>query len=77
MMNLILIRGDYPPVAVRPEDRPDYVGALQKAQAGKGTEAFDLLLYQRLDTTLEEYLSASKQALPPPGATLPSGLGRA
>jgi hypothetical protein len=30
---LILIRGGYPPVAVRPEDRPAYVGALQEAQS--------------------------------------------
>jgi hypothetical protein len=51
-MNLMLIRGGYPPVAVRPEDRPAYVGALQQAQVGKGTEAFDLLLYRRRDATL-------------------------
>jgi Fic family protein len=66
LMNLMLIRGGYPPVAVRPEDRPAYVSALQQAQAGKGTEAFDLLLYRRLDATLGEYLSASKEALPQP-----------
>jgi len=28
LMNLVLIRGGYPPVAVRPEDRPDYISAL-------------------------------------------------
>lgn len=66
LMNLMLIRGGYPPVSVRPEDRPAYVGVLQQAQAGKGTEAFDLLLYRRLDTTLGECLSASKEALPQP-----------
>jgi hypothetical protein len=27
-------------------------------QAGRGSEAFNTLLYQRLDATLEEYLSA-------------------
>jgi len=31
LMNLILLRGDYPPVAIRPADRPAYVGALQSA----------------------------------------------
>lgn len=66
LMNLILIRGGYPAVAVRPEDRPAYVGTLQQAQAGKGTEAFDRLLYERLDATLEEYLSAAKEALSQP-----------
>ena len=58
LMNLILIRGGYPPVAVRPEDRLAYINALQQAQAGRGTESFDMLLYQRLDGTLGEYLSA-------------------
>jgi hypothetical protein len=75
-MNLMLIRGGYPPVAVRPEDRPSYVDGLQQAQAGKGGEAFNLLLYRRLDATLGEYLNASKEALPAlpkqtPGPTPP------
>ena len=55
LMNLMLIRGGYPPIAVRPEDRLAYIRALQQSQAGEGTEAFDRLLYERLDATLEEY----------------------
>jgi Fic family protein len=58
LMNLILIRSGYPPVAVRPEDRLSYIRSLQHAQAGAGTESFDRLLYERLDATLNEYLSA-------------------
>jgi Fic family protein len=58
LMNLILIRGGYPPVAVRPEDRPTYIRALQQSQAGQGSESFDNLLYERLDATLGEYLNA-------------------
>jgi len=65
LMNLVLIRGGYPPVAVRPEDRLDYTRSLQRAQAGQGTESFSDLLYQRLDATLGEYLSALEEALPP------------
>ena len=64
LMNLILIRGGYPPVAVRPEDRPAYVGALQEAQAGRGSTLFNRLLYERLDETLAEYLTAAHQARP-------------
>jgi Fic family protein len=64
LMNLILIRGSYPPVAVRPQDRPAYVGALQEAQAGRGSARFNHLLYKRLDETLLEYLSAARQAHP-------------
>jgi Fic family protein len=65
LMNLILIRGGYPPLAVRPEDRLAYTRALQQAQAGQGTESFDALLYKRLDATLGEYLSALNEALTP------------
>jgi len=36
LMNLILIRGGYPPVAVRPEDRLRYIRSLQVEQAGGG-----------------------------------------
>jgi Fic family protein len=58
VMNLILIRGGYPPAAVRPEDRLEYIRALQLAQAGGGAEAFDSLLYRRLEAALDEYLEA-------------------
>jgi Fic family protein len=64
LMNLILIRAGYPPLAVRPEDRLAYIRALQKAQAGEGPASFNALLYHRLDATLAEYLSV----LEPSGA---------
>ncbi len=72
LMNLVLIRGGYPPVTVRPEDRLVYIRALQEAQAGHGSESFDRLLYARLDATLEEYLSAAREALTAP-ARPPNG----
>lgn len=61
LMNLILIRSGYPPVAVRPEDRLEYTRGLQQAQAGQGTGDFNALLYRRLDATLGEYLSALEE----------------
>jgi Fic family protein len=64
LMNLILIRGGYPPVAVRPEDRLEYIRSLQQAQAGQGAETFNALLYRRLDATLGEYCSALQQSPP-------------
>lgn len=66
LMNLILIRAGYPPVAVRPADRPGYIAALQQAQAGNGDQDFSRLLHERLDATLAEYLMAFREALPPP-----------
>ncbi len=63
LMNLLLIRGGYPPVSIRPQDRAAYIDGLQQAQAGAGALAFDRLLYQRLDSTLAEYLSAITMSL--------------
>ncbi len=62
LMNLILIRGGYPPISVRPEDRLAYLHSLQQSQAGQGTESVSRLLYQRLDATLDEYVSALEEA---------------
>jgi Fic family protein len=72
LMALVLIRGGYPPVTVRPQDRPTYIAALQQAQAGQGTETFDRFLYERLDAILGEYLAAARQALPQPTQSGPS-----
>ena len=58
LMNLILIRGGYPPVSVRPIDRLAYIAAIDDA------EAFDRFLYERLDAILTEYIDAIRQALP-------------
>jgi Fic family protein len=51
LMNLILTRGGYPPIAVRREDKRSYLRALEQSQAGRGNEAFDALLYERLSAT--------------------------
>lgn len=58
LMNLVLIRGGYPPVSVRPMDRLGYLHALQEAQAGQGDAAFMRLLHERLDAALGECLDA-------------------
>jgi Fic family protein len=63
LMNLMLIRGAYPPIAIRPEDRPAYLAALQ-AQATDQGAAFIHLMHERLDATLDEYIGALNQALP-------------
>jgi len=73
LMNLVLLRGGYPPVAVRPQDRPAYIAGLQDAQAGRGAEPFDKLLYARLDAALGESLSALQEALTAPTPPKPKG----
>jgi Fic family protein len=57
LMNLILTRGGYPPIVVRPQDRIRYLGAIEQAQAGRGTETLDTLLYERLQGTMRSILA--------------------
>ena len=64
LMNLVLIRAEYPPITVRPEDRAPYIQALQRSQAGQGHESVDHLLYARLNAILDEYLPALGEAQP-------------
>ena len=59
-----VIRGGYPPVVVRPEDRLAYLQALQRDQTGQEDTDFRRLLYERLDASLSDYLSALRQAAP-------------
>ena len=69
LMNLLLIRGGYPPIAVRPEDRKTYLDALERGSLAEDLQPFQSFMHERLDATLEEYLSALDEALPPPDST--------
>ena len=64
LMNLLLIRGGYPPLAVRPEDRKIYLDTLEQASLSGALGTFQHFMHVRLDTTLGEYLSALEEALP-------------
>ncbi|MBI1867630.1 MAG: Fic family protein [Methylocystis sp.] len=64
LMNLLLIRGGYPPVAVRPEDRKAYLDSLERASLGEDVAPYQTFMHQRLDATLTDYLSALQEAFP-------------
>jgi len=66
LMNLLLIRGGYVPVAVRPEDRKPYLDALEHGSLTQDQGPFQTLMHLRLDATLGDYLSALEEALPGP-----------
>ena len=64
LMNLLLLREGYPPVAVRPEDRKTYLDTLEHASLRDDLKPFQKFMHQRLDATLGEYLIALQEALP-------------
>jgi Fic family protein len=69
LINLMLIRGGYPPVAVRPEDRKIYLDALERGSLAEDLRPFQRFMHERLDATLDEYLSALQASVPPSPAT--------
>ena len=69
LMNLLLVREGYPPVAVRPEDRKTYLDTLEHASMRGDIKPFQTFMHRRLDATLGEYLSALQEALPPGSQT--------
>jgi Fic family protein len=64
LMNLLLLRGGYPPVAVRPEQRKQYLDALEHASLTDDLAPFQTFLHERLDATLADYVSILGEAQP-------------
>jgi hypothetical protein len=50
LMNLLLLKNGYPPIVIRPEDRPPYLYALDATRVG------DRVRYYRLEAPLDHHL---------------------
>jgi Fic family protein len=66
LMNLILIKGGYPPMAIGPEMRRIYIDSIEKAQLSEDKAPYGRVMSERLLATLDEYLKAIDSALPAP-----------
>lgn len=56
LMNLLLLRGGYPPVVIGPEHRKPYLDGLEASQLGGGMEAHEAFMASRLLASLTDYL---------------------
>lgn len=58
LMNLMLLRGGYPPVSVGPSDRQRYLATIRKAQVAQDPSApdFQRFMHEMLVATMEEYV---------------------
>lgn len=65
LMNLLLIRGGYPPLAVRPEDRKAYLDGLERASLAEDAVPYRTFMCERLDATLADYIGVLEETLPP------------
>lgn len=58
LMNLILLRHGYPPAIIRPADRLRYIRSLEQAQLGGSVDAFEDIIGEALERSLDLYLKA-------------------
>lgn len=63
LMNLLLLRAGYPPVSIGPNERAEYLDALQERQLGGPASAWQNLMVRRLDASLTEYLAHLERGL--------------
>lgn len=57
LMNLMLMRGGYPPMVIPPEDRPDYIDGLEQAQLTGSKTEYQTFMLRKLETSLDDYLN--------------------
>ena len=69
LMNLLLLRFGYVPIAVRPEDRELYLDTLERGSLAEDLAPYQAFMHNRLNATLAEYLGALHEALPATGFT--------
>jgi Fic family protein len=70
LMNLLLIRARYVPIAVRPGDRKAYLDALERGSLADDLRDFQRLMHRRLDARLTDYLAAVEEVAGPHHLTI-------
>lgn len=59
LMNLILIMAGYPPAIIRLQERLPYVTSLETAQLGGSKEAYEKIIFNAVNRSLDIYLKAA------------------
>ncbi|MEZ5836606.1 MAG: Fic family protein [Geminicoccaceae bacterium] len=63
LMNLVLLRGGYPPVSIGPPERKAYIDALEHRHLTEDAEPYEELMAMRLNVSLSDYLDAIEKEL--------------
>ena len=54
LMNMLLLKNEYPPLIIKVEDKKDYIDALNNTRSNN-PRAFDEFIYKKMDQTLNKY----------------------
>lgn len=60
LMNLILLKNDFPPALIRKRDRLHYITSLEKAQLGGSIEDYQQIIYEGINRSFDIYLKSIK-----------------
>ena len=63
LMNLVLLKGGYPPVVIGPEHRPAYIEGLEAMQVGRDPAPYRDFMAGRLGDSLDHYLMTLRRGL--------------
>ncbi len=63
LMNLVLLRADYPPVVIEPEQRGTYLYALQTLQVQADPAPYRDFMLERLDVSLSHHIDTLRRGL--------------
>ena len=63
LMNLVLLKGGYPPVVIGPEHRTDYIESLEALQVGRDPAPYRDFMAGRLGDSLDHHLSMLRRGL--------------
>lgn len=66
LMNLVLMRGGYPPVVIGPEHRVGYIDGLDALTVGRDALAYRQFMTERLDASLDHHLMILRREEPIP-----------
>ena len=58
LMNMLLLMAGYPPAIIRKRDRLAYIGTLEQAQLGGSKQAYNKIIVQAAERSLDIYLKA-------------------
>ena len=63
LMNLVLLKGGYPPVVIGPEHRASYIESLQALQVGRDAAPYRDFMADRLGASLDHHVQTLRRGL--------------
>jgi Fic family protein len=61
-MNLLLLQHGYPLAIIKKEDRKAYINSLETAISTNDNSAFNVIIFQAVENSLDAYLEAISQS---------------